>query len=1118
MTNIVKALFYVSFAAVFVSSVKAAELPPDQAIVVERKGKQQARDKKTVWDFYKQHPRAQDFYPWGLYDIPRSAITDDLRDQEDIQNGIDVMAENGFNASWGHGTSGYFVNPPASKDDTLFVGPASGKPMPRNPVLNELGRQVYGELYPGREMKSLFCAQNWFRFNFPLVGESGPTAPGAYLSKEAFAKIEERAKGVLDFINDLGKNYPETIQGVSFDDEPVFDARAKAALALIEKHTGLYATTVHPSWGGFREWAPHMQPIGGDWYVTVNNFRKSWVIAERLRWLNKNHPEKVFLFTPLLTRYEVHDITLPGLKDALTSQTELRLQIWQAVALGCKGVYGWYYGGGVEFGRYRVNGFSPLNALLRPTNSLWKEMNDLSGDIVPVGPLLLSCQSETRYDLKLQCGTVHYPEFQGAALDYGLLRDVRPDHDRHFLIPWNNDIEHSQSGSLTVPPELLKQKKVYDLKDMKEVAMGSDGRMAVKLPPGGGRIYLITTPTEYAACCDTVLRHRVRHPRVVAGIEKDRASVIKGLDMTKANELLQQAKQAERANQWEKAAIRYRQAASAMRKAGKKVRLLAPVKSAIDKLADTLQETNELLYSHRDILGLKMHQGHWYRNKYAGNAVRNFITLIRSCRNGQRQLAKGNLHSPSFSVNSVRSLQQWAEENKQEVEGIVHRRLKETRSPVKVAFITPNQNQVEYNNLYTRLYYKTRIDWIAPDNKGNLVLKHTCADWINPGGKDTHSRKKGSAFSPDDYDVVYIHQLLYTNRPGREEHIAPEKVLMPEIVNATMRSQISSFVNKGGGLLLSGIAGLYANVLDVETKTPDHVRDNSFYPKVFAAGLVPAAGFVKHPAFKNIKPKGVFTVGNFPEQNSTTEVAFEKLKPGGRVIANEIDDVFGAKTDYAAVVEYQKGNGKIIVFGGKSIDFTPGVAHSLPAGNQPEDLLKRLVLFTVNTLKYLASDQSYQGETVTIRPGDEKPKKHFLPLAGWRFKTDPKDKGTKEGWHKPGFDTSSWKTIRIDSVWGLQGHENYIGPGWYRISINASKRPGKKTMLCFGGVDEEAEVYVNGKFAGEHKEGPKGWNKPFSIDITRFLSDTPQRHLLSVRAENTGAAGGIWRPVYLSYE
>jgi hypothetical protein len=1073
---------------------------------------------ETVWDFYQRHPRLQDFYPWGLYTIPVAGFIG-KDDEFNLQHGLDLLAENAFNAIWQNSHPFNWVNPPSSEEDVLFIRPGWNEPAPRNPVLSDLAKRAFGELYPSREMKTLYSLQPWFRFNWPLF--EGFPGNGPFMTDNEFAAIEKKAQGVLDHARRVGETYPDTVMGILSDDEPWFGPGGKAAIDLVEKHTGLFATTVIPDFSSFQQWAPYIQPIGGDWYVTMNMFRKSWAVAERLRWLNEHHPEKIFLFMPLLSKFNYHDITLPGLKNALTSQTELRMQIWQAVALGCKGVYGWSHGEGME---WAAGHSSPLNTLSRPTNKLWDEMRDLGNTIVPVGPLLLSCQSDTTVAVEVSSGRVRYPEFQGPAVDYGLLKDVRGEYDRHYLIPWNNDVDNPQTASFALSSEFLKGRTIYDMIEVKEAVLTENNRLKITLPPGGGHIFLIASPSEYKTCRDTVLRHRVRVPRVLSRIRRDRASAIRGLDLGGADRLIDQAKQVDAAEQWEGAAVLYNKAVDSINKVEEQNDLLVATKQALDRLADTLSQTDALLKGHGDIMKLgdmplsgRSWKAH-LANEYVGEEIGNWTALVEDYWNARKALFRGAIEDPGFSKN-VLSLETQAEQNRHAVEERIDRRLKDVRKPIKVALLTPDTNQVEYNNLYTRLYKYTHADWISPDGEGRLVVRHTHADWIHPDGRNPQSDRIGKDFSADYYDVVFVHQIRFVNPPGQGEKIDPAQVLMPQILAEDMQRRIAAFVENGGGLLLSGIAGLYVNRMGIEDIPADRICENGYYPRAFAVGFSPAAGFSRHPIFKGLPAEGFFTNGSSPGENLVTEHAWEKAKPSGVVIANELDDVFGRIDKYAAVVEYHRGEGTIIVFGGRAVDFTPGIAHSLPAGkNQPSELLAPLVSFTINTLDYLASQQRYDAERVSVMETVEKPEKISLPLDGWMFKTDPDSRGMQAGWQKPGFDATGWKSLRVDSPWGPQGHDGYVGSGWYRIHFTAANRPGKRTVLHFAGVDEEAVVFIDGNLAGKHLQGPTGWNKPFSFDITGFLKDVPARCLLAVQATNTAAAGGIWRPVFIVHE
>lgn len=135
-----------------------------------------------------------------------------------------------------------------------------------------------------------------------------------------------------------------------------------------------------------------------------------------------------------------------------------------------------------------------------------------------------------------------------------------------------------------------------------------------------------------------------------------------------------------------------------------------------------------------------------------------------------------------------------------------------------------------------------------------------------------------------------------------------------------------------------------------------------------------------------------------------------------------------------------------------------------------------------------------------------------LPKDGWKFRLDPDRVGEDQKWFATDFDDSGWDDIGIEQAWQLLGYD-YVGTAWYRRTVELPDRPKpEKVELAFEGVDESAWVWVNGEYAGEHDIGPSGWDKPFNLDVAELLA-WGQENQITVRAMNTAARGGIWRPV-----
>ncbi|MGO8766555.1 MAG: glycoside hydrolase family 2 protein [Limisphaerales bacterium] len=143
---------------------------------------------------------------------------------------------------------------------------------------------------------------------------------------------------------------------------------------------------------------------------------------------------------------------------------------------------------------------------------------------------------------------------------------------------------------------------------------------------------------------------------------------------------------------------------------------------------------------------------------------------------------------------------------------------------------------------------------------------------------------------------------------------------------------------------------------------------------------------------------------------------------------------------------------------------------------------------------------------------------------GWRFSP-----GDFTNASQIGFDdtATNWRTISIPHCWGWEQAQRgdtryYRGPGWYRLGLNVTPENGKRYFLRFEAASSVADVYLNGRFLGEHR----GAFGAFCFEITASLAQTGT-NLLAVRVSNAPAPdlaplsgdfpvyGGIYRPVHL---
>lgn len=133
----------------------------------------------------------------------------------------------------------------------------------------------------------------------------------------------------------------------------------------------------------------------------------------------------------------------------------------------------------------------------------------------------------------------------------------------------------------------------------------------------------------------------------------------------------------------------------------------------------------------------------------------------------------------------------------------------------------------------------------------------------------------------------------------------------------------------------------------------------------------------------------------------------------------------------------------------------------------------------------------------------------------WRFHIDPDEVGVAQGWYRPGFEDSSWDKLLIREFWEPQGFSPYDGAAWYRLTYTPPALPtGRRIELAFGGIADEASVYVGGELLYASRLGDNIRHKPFQIDVTR-LCESNKPVSISVRVWNTGWCGGIWKNIKL---
>lgn len=152
----------------------------------------------------------------------------------------------------------------------------------------------------------------------------------------------------------------------------------------------------------------------------------------------------------------------------------------------------------------------------------------------------------------------------------------------------------------------------------------------------------------------------------------------------------------------------------------------------------------------------------------------------------------------------------------------------------------------------------------------------------------------------------------------------------------------------------------------------------------------------------------------------------------------------------------------------------------------------------------------------------------------WEFEYDDKDAGLAENWAAGSRKLSRSITVPFapETTKSGIGDTSFHPVVWYRRSFTTPAGwNGRRVLLHFGAVDYRAQVWVNGRSAGEHEGG----NVPFKFDITGQLKSG--ENVIVLRAEDPPTdryiprgkqywepksrgifytrTTGIWQPVWL---
>lgn len=188
---------------------------------------------------------------------------------------------------------------------------------------------------------------------------------------------------------------------------------------------------------------------------------------------------------------------------AKPTPAELGMMSYAALANGAKGLF---------FFTWRLRPTWQLGSeigvvdALETGSDLWSKIGKLGQDIVPIGPLLSTTQPVQPPPVIVNCEEVkNIWGVARGAIQAGVLRDAALGVE--YLVAYNSDPLHAQSGTLLPTSHA----HAYDLYSLLPVP--GKGPIAVTLPAGEGRIYLLSDDAHFAWTRGEIEKSRVRHAR-----------------------------------------------------------------------------------------------------------------------------------------------------------------------------------------------------------------------------------------------------------------------------------------------------------------------------------------------------------------------------------------------------------------------------------------------------------------------------------------------------------------------------------------------------------------------------------------------------------------------------
>jgi len=139
-------------------------------------------------------------------------------------------------------------------------------------------------------------------------------------------------------------------------------------------------------------------------------------------------------------------------------------------------------------------------------------------------------------------------------------------------------------------------------------------------------------------------------------------------------------------------------------------------------------------------------------------------------------------------------------------------------------------------------------------------------------------------------------------------------------------------------------------------------------------------------------------------------------------------------------------------------------------------------------------------------------------VAAWEktaFPADPENTGLAQGWAKPDFDDSTWRSMPLPVLWQTRGLE-FNGTIWFRRTIEVPAAwAGRDLALNLGAIDDFDRTYFNGQPVGATGVETTGAYQVRRCYVVPGKFVHPGRNVIAVRVFDRFGQGGWAGPARL---